>query len=108
MHRQRCTPFDRKVKIEQPLSGWAEKLAIPSRFSAKTTAALESGTPTGKARDDIINALATVTMVHTMNPTGSEYNTVCRRLTEKHPVLKDSIGTGYVSSCINKHWYMKC
>ena len=38
-------------------------------------------------------------MNHTKDPTGEQYNTVCRKLIEKHPKLKDDVeGTsGYVS-----------
>lgn len=93
-------PFDRNVKTK-PGEDWAQKLDIPSRFSVTTTAALKSGTPTGRARDDIVDSLATVMMVHTMHPAGSEYNIVCRKLIERYPTLKDSVGTGYVSSCKN-------
>lgn len=34
------------------------------------------------------------------HPTGDEYNTVCRKLVSKYPVLKDTIGTEYVSSYV--------
>ena len=84
------------MKSEEPAADWAEKLAIPSRFSVETTLALKRGAPNGKARDDIINSVATAMLVHTMHPTGANYNCICQRLVEKHPVLKDSIGSGYV------------
>ena len=88
--------YDRCVKSEEPTADWAKKLAIPSRFSVETTLALKRGAPNGKARDDIINSVATAMLVHTMHPTGANYNCICQRLVEKHPVLKDSIGSGYV------------
>ncbi len=34
---------------------------------------------------------------YTQYPTSSEYNQVCDRLVQKYPVLKDTIGIGYVS-----------
>ena len=75
------------------MSDWAEKLKILSRFSMETTAALKSGVPTRKARDEIISALSTLMLV----PTFEDYNIICKKLIDKHPGLKDSVGSGYVS-----------
>ena len=37
-------------------------------------------------------------MIHTRTPSSDQYNTVCRKLIETYPILKDEIGsTGYVS-----------
>lgn len=85
------------VKEEESDPDWATKLSIPSQFSVETMSSIKSGVPTRKARDEVINSLATLIMVHTMRPTSNDYNTVCKRLIEKHTALKDNIGSGYVS-----------
>ena len=79
---------------------WAEQIVIPSRFSAETTSILESGVLKPKARDEIVNTLSTLIVVHTIKPTTNDYNTICSRLIKKRPVLKDHIGTGYVGMII--------
>lgn len=61
-----------------------------------TTTALNSGVPTAKARDEIVNALSTIILVHTINPVSRDYNIICKKLIDKHPILKDAVGSGYV------------
>ena len=85
---------------------WAGKISIPSRFSVETNTALTSGVLTSKARDEIVKSLSTLMLVHTMHPTSDDYNTVCSRLIKKHPVLKDHIGSGYVSVKLCKNGNM--
>ena len=70
---------------------------IPSRFSAETNALLKTGMPTRRSRDEIVNALATLILVHTIRPTPNDYNIICKKLVDKHPVLRDHIGSGFVS-----------
>ena len=77
-------------------SDWAKQVTIPTRFSAETTSALKNKVPTQKARNEIINALATLILVHTLRPTSDDYNMVCQRLVNKHPSLKDASGSGYI------------
>lgn len=76
---------------------WAKNITIPTRFSRETTNAIDSGRITRKARDEIVNSLSTLVLVHTMHPTSDDYNVLCSRLVKKHAVLKDHIGSGYVS-----------
>ena len=76
---------------------WAYDMVIPTRFSQSTMKCLEDQILTGPARDEIVNSLATLIMLHTVTPSSSEYNTVCDRLVKKLPCLKDCIGSGYVS-----------
>ena len=57
---------------------------------------ISSGVPTRKARDEIVNALSTLIMVHTIRPSSEDYTIICKKLVEKHPTLKDSLGSGYV------------
>ena len=80
---------------------WAEKIIIPTRFSAETSAALQSGVLFQKARDEIVNSLSTLILVHNIRPTSDDYNTVCNRLIKKHTVLKDHIGSGFVSQFLD-------
>ena len=74
-------------------------MTIPTRFSAETMKILKNGVPTQKARDEIVSALSTLILVHTTRPDSDDYNTVCRRLVEKHPSLRDASGSGYVCAC---------
>ena len=71
-------------------------MTIPSRFSAETTRALKCNVPTQKASDEIINAAATLILVHALRPTSDDYNIVWQRLVYKHPSLKDTSGSGFV------------
>jgi hypothetical protein len=52
---------------------------------------------TSAVRCEIITSLATLVMVHTMNPTPTEYTTLSGRLVAKYPILADGFGCGYVS-----------
>lgn len=61
------------------------------------------GIPTQRARDEIVNSISTLILVHTMYPNSDDYTVICRRLVEKHPKLRDSVGSGYVSSTIYHH-----
>lgn len=81
-----------------PQADWASKITIPSRFSKETNTSLASGVITRKARDEIVNSLSTLMLIHTMHPSSDDYNTVCVRLIKKHTVLKDHIGSGHVST----------
>lgn len=62
----------------------------------ETMSSIKSGVPTRKARDEVINSLATLIMVHTLRPSPDDYSAVCKKLIQKHPILKDNIGSGYV------------
>ena len=73
---------------------------IPTRFSVDTMTVLKEGVLTSKARDEIITSLSTLIMVHTMRPTPDDYTTVCRRLVEKHPRLKDRTSPHYVCTVL--------
>ena len=75
-----------------------KKLIIPTRFSAETTTAMKTGILKRRHRDEIINSLSTLMLVHTSHPTPDDYTTVCRRLVEKYPNLKDKVDSGYVST----------
>ena len=66
----------------------------------ETTSTMKSGVLTPKARDEIVHSLATLIMVYTAHPSSSDYNAVCSNLIKKHPVLRDCVGSGYVSIMI--------
>ena len=57
------------LDTEQPERDWAQKLVIPFWFSAETNALLKTGMPTRRSRDEVVNALATLILVHTIRPT---------------------------------------
>ena len=50
-------------------------------------------------RVEIVTALAFEIWNHTQYPSGEEYNAVCTMLVKEYPILKDTIGNGYVSLC---------
>ncbi len=85
---------DVKTEFEKSYAG---KVTIPTRFSTETAACVKSGVLTKKARDEIVNSLATLMLVHTSRPSPDDLTTVCKRLVRKYPVLKDKVDSGYVS-----------
>lgn len=52
---------------------------------------------TDKARVEIVSAFALQAYQHTTYPTSDEYTTMCRKLIERYPFLKDKVGNGIVS-----------
>ena len=84
-------------RLSEPSLDWAEHLTLPTRFSKETTGAIESGILTKKARVEIHNAVATLMLVYTSQPTSNDQDVVCRRLIQKYPTLKDSSDSGCVS-----------
>ena len=78
-------------------TNWVDFISIPSRFSVTTEQALKEGVPTKKARDEIVNALATLIMVYTTRPSPKDVSTICEKLIQRHPVLKDHVRGSYVS-----------
>jgi len=67
------------------------------KFSRKTQECIESSRISKGVRTDIVSALAYEIWRHVQYPTPEEYNEVCKRLVEKYPNLRDTIGNGYVS-----------
>ena len=78
-------------------SDWAQQLVLPSRFSAPTTNAIETGILTKCARVEVVHSLSTLILLHTCRPTPYDLDTISRRLIEKYPKLRDSVDKGYVS-----------
>ena len=76
---------------------WAEQLHIPTRFSSEASEAIKSGVMTRAARVEINTSVATMIMVYTIRPTPDDMNTVCWRLLQKYPKLRDNSSNGYVS-----------
>jgi hypothetical protein len=95
-----CTAENVDIKPNFDAS-YAEKLVIPTRFSMETSTAIETGLLKRKHRDEIVNSLSTLMLVHTSHPTPEDYTTICRRLVGKYPNLKDKVDSGYSS------WRMK-
>ena len=62
-----------------------------------TNQAIQNKLLNSKARDEIIHSLATCIMLYTIKPTPTECSLSCKRLVSKHPGLRDTVGTGYVS-----------
>lgn len=80
---------------------WHLSFNIPKNFSVRTMAALSSGDKmaiTSAVRCEIVSALATMVMVHTMYPTPEQYSFVCQKLVKEYEILHDGFGCGYVSA----------
>ena len=59
---------------------------------------IETGILTPKHRDEIVTSVAHIMLSYTIKPSGTEYHTICRRLIQQYPTLKDDKSeTGYVS-----------
>ena len=59
--------------------------------------AIESGSVTAVARRRIITFLRNLMAAHTRYPTPEQYTTICNKLIEKFPNLKDTVGPVIVS-----------
>ena len=70
---------------------------IPKKFSKKTMEAIKLGILTKGMRTEVTNMIAVQMLQETSYPSSEEYTDVCRCLVETYPVLKDTIGNGYVS-----------
>ena len=66
-----------------------------------TTHCISTGILTSKAKDEIINSLATLMLVHTVRPKPADLNTMAASLARIHPSLKDTSATGFVSVCLD-------
>ena len=77
-------------------SGWLSNFSIPP-FSRKAMEALENRNVTTGVCTEIVGAIAYEVWRYTQYPKKDEYNWVCQALINKYPVLKDTIGTPYVS-----------
>ena len=67
-------------------------------MSALYMQALEKKIITKAIRTEVVRVLAHQMLQQTMYPTPEEYTTVCQKLVATYPVLKDTIGNGYVST----------
>lgn len=86
-------------------SDWHVKFLIPDlrSFSHHVKDTVTTGLITARARKEIIQVLRTYMTAYTVRPTPEEYTTVCRKLVEKYPSLKDTKGkTKFVS--LNNLW----
>ena len=61
--------------------------------------AIATGIITNTARSRLLTVLRGAILVHTMEPTIEQYNSVCSQLVTKFPKLRDDGGTGYVRPC---------
>ena len=93
-----CTaPSSSPTSARSSASCWAHNITIPSRFSRPTMKCIEEGILTSASRDEVVNSLSTLMMLHTVTPTSTDYTIVCERLVKAIPCLKDCVGSGYVS-----------
>ena len=63
----------------------------------RTHDAIKKGILTRRNKIEIIEVIAYRVLICTEYPTSNEYNGVCLALIAKYPILKDTIGNGYVS-----------
>lgn len=82
-------------------STWHLQFNIPEldTFSGAVKDAIKTGVVTSIARREIVQVLRTYITKETRYPTGEQYVTVCQKLIEKFPSLKDTEGDSpYVSN----------
>ena len=75
-------------------SNWFPNFNLP-QFSQKAQGYIEISKG---IRTEIISAIAWKVWRHTQYPSPEEYNAVFKLIVQKHPILKDTIGNGYVSN----------
>ena len=80
---------------------WLKAFQVPDRFSRATTELMKQEIIIDKVRREIVHSIALQMYQHTTYPTSEEYTTVCRRLVEKYPFLKDTVGNGIVCCTAN-------
>jgi len=78
-------------------SGWVANFSLPV-FSRKTQESIDNSQVVKGVRSEIITSLAWEIWQHTQYPSSEDYNKICKMLVQKHPILKDTIGNGYVSN----------
>ena len=66
--------------METSHENWAEKFIIQTRLSKETRDTMKNKMITRKVRDEIIDALSTLILVHTIRPTPTDCEMVCRKL----------------------------
>ena len=64
---------------------------------ASASIAIDDGHLTSSAKQKIVSLLRSLIIQHTLYPTSEQYTTVCTRLVQKYPKLRDTIGNGIVS-----------
>ena len=84
---------------------WLSSFKIPTQFSLKTMSALKGENKmdiTKAVRCEIVSSIATLVMVHTIEPTPEQLTSLAQRLISQYPILKDNYGCGYVSNYLSK------
>ncbi len=86
----------------QNSSNWHLDFKVPDKdkFGYTAAAAIEDGHLTSSAKRKIISLMRSLIIPHTLYPTAEQYVTVCAKLVEKHPKLRDMVGNGIVSSLL--------
>jgi len=83
---------------------WHISFVIPELdvFSTHVLQAINTGVVTASARREIVQVLCTYVLAYTCNPKSEHYNTICRKLVDKYPKLKDTEGDNHYISEANK------
>ncbi len=79
---------------------WLDTFQMPKQFSLKTMSVLKNNVKlevTEAIKREVISSIATLVMVHTIHPSPEERTALAQRLVNTYPILKDSLGCGYVS-----------
>ena len=89
------------------LSEWHMQFNIPDlqSFSQHVKNAVNTGVITARARREINQVLRTYMTAYTIFPTSEQYTTICKKLIEKYPSLKDTEGTTKYSFV---NWLVHC
>jgi len=77
-------------------SEWLLKFKIP-QFSRKTCESIQKSQVSKGVRTEIVSCIAWEIWQCTQFPSSEDYSAVCKMLVQQYPILRDTIGNGYVS-----------
>lgn len=96
-----CCTFktpDRVVQgVPNHLNGWEHEFSVPKQYSETVMAALTAKKISSNVRAQISQDVATKMLGYCKYPTSDQYEVIAQKIVATFPVLRDSMGTGYVS-----------
>lgn len=83
--------------VPSHLDGWEHEFTIPKQYSGTVMAALTTKKISSNVRAQISQDVATKMLSYCKYPTADQYEVIAQKIVSAFPVLKDSMGVGYVS-----------
>lgn len=77
--------------------GWEKDFVVPKQYSGTVMAALTTKRISSNVRAQKSQDVATKMLSSCKYPTSEQYEVVAHKIISTFPVLKDSMGVGYVS-----------